>query len=206
MRNNKKWLIIVEAIVLYIALLNVISHVRGPIPYSADTQSSLAQIEEFEPMFDMDSVVEKEKLPFQNTTEGAVVGYAAWLSLKDLNQVQVSFVVDCPSKCVGQTLVIDLYNLEEGYDSDEQETRIILEAGLNKINVQLAPGETHPPKAQLRIFTTNAASYSIEELSVNKLVPLERVTPIMVIVPVFLALVLCGTIVFQIKRNKTYGT
>ena len=114
MRNNKKWLIIVEAIVLYIALLNVISHVRGPIPYSADTQSSLAQIEEFEPMFDMDSVVEKEKLPFQNTTEGAVVGYAAWLSLKDLNELQVSFVVDCPSKCVGQTLVIDLYNLEEG--------------------------------------------------------------------------------------------
>lgn len=203
---KNKWLIIVEIIALYIALLNVISHARGPIPYAVDSQNPLVQAEDFEPMVDMGVIAENEKLPIQNFEDGTGAGYAAWISLEGLQEIQVSFSLECPNKCVGQTLVVDLYNLDESYDAKEQETQVTLAAGLNEINVQLTPGDIHPPEAQLRIFTTNVASYSIEEISVNKLVALERVTPFMVIVPIFLALVLCGTVVFRIKQNKAHGT
>ena len=52
-KSRIKWIIMVELIVFYFSLLNVVSHARGPVPYQIDISQPVVQIEDFVPMVEM---------------------------------------------------------------------------------------------------------------------------------------------------------
>lgn len=201
-RGIYKAVMIAEIIFLYLSILNVISHARGPIPYTVDTENPLVQVEEFLPFFDMGVTGNAGELPILNTTPGVAAGYHAELALDTLGEFQVSFSIDCPAECAGSVLIVDLYNLEENYDTIEQEVQVALKAGENEVAVKMAPGEQHPNTAQLRIFTVQPLEGYLCDLYVGEVITLERVTATMLAVPAVLAVLLIATVVCHLSRQK----
>lgn len=179
---NLKWLVIVELMVFYFALLNVISHARGPVPYRIDTSQQVVQTENFMPMVEMGVDATETALPIYNTVEGAVAGYQSELQLEEVNGIYISFSVNCPADYAGKLLYIDLYNHEAGYDFPEQEYQVVLQEGEQEISFSLSPGERAPESCYLRFFTTAQADYILEHVQVNPIVQLPKVTISMIAV------------------------
>lgn len=202
MKKKIKWIILIEIIVLYMSILNLISHARGPAPYKMNTEEPLLSADEMVSFPDMEGITEDGNLSIVNLTGTDGVGYAGWLSLESLEQLQVSLDVNCPDEYSGCTLIIDLYNLEEEYDAVEQEKQVVLKPGINRIDVHIEPGETHPAQAQLRIFTMNVANLTITSFSVYSLVEMERITMPMIIVPVAFAVLLMITLICKTHQQK----
>lgn len=201
-RGIYKAVMIAEIIFLYLSVLNVISHARGPIPYTVDTENPLVQVEAFTPFFDMEVVGEAGELPILNTTPGVAAGYHAELALDTLGEFQVSFSIDCPAEYADAVLIVDLYNLEENYDTIEQEAQVALKAGRNEVTVKMEPGEQHPDTAQLRIFTVQRLEGYLRDLYVGEVIALEPVTAPMLAVPAVLAVLLIATVVCHLSGQK----
>ena len=171
-----KWLIIVEVIAFYFSVLNIISHVRGPITYEADTSVSLLNISSMTSFFDMGVSREDNNLPIVNTVPGQAAGYQGELSLKGLKGVAVSFFVDCPTEYAGNEFYVDLYNYEANYDSPEQDYRFILAEGFQEVKFQLPVGKDAPENCQIRFFTNGVANYTLEDIEVYEAKELPKVT------------------------------
>lgn len=182
-RNKKRdWLrrlIVVELIVCYMAVLTLVSHVRGPEKYRVDTETSLLTRKDFVSFSGEEA---GNTFRFDNDASGTAVGYSAELSLQDLKGIHVSFQLDCPVEYVGGTLYVDLYNFETGYDNAEQEFALSLEPGVNTVGFTLDPGESAPDHVQLRFFTLDPAGYDIKELAVSRVETLPKVSMGMAIV------------------------
>lgn len=200
-KTKLKWIIIVELIVFYFALLNVISHARGPVPYQIDTSQPVVQIEDFVPMAEMGVDKTETALPFYNAVEGAVAGYQSELQLGQLQGIHISFSVNCPADYAGNLLYIDLYNYEAGYDFPEQEYEVILQ-GDQQISFELSPGEKAPDSCFLRFFTNGLADYNLEQIQVNPVIALPRVTTAMIVAVVGSLLILVLTIVYYIWNER----
>lgn len=178
-RFRLKILLIFEAVVCYMALLNIVSHVRGPQNYVVLTDTPLVSVSDFT---GFDGGGTEQGLLLENQTPGTVVGYQANLALNGLDSIYLSFSVDCPAEYAGGVLIVDLYNYESGYDSPEQEYQIVLHEGINEAAFSLSPGENAPEQGQLRLFTTDGAGYELKELQVYQEQPLPAVTGTMVTV------------------------
>lgn len=201
-QGNMKWLVIVELIVFYFSILNVISHAKGPVPYEIHTEEPLIQQELFQPFSDMGVSPTENSLPLVNTAEGTAAGYQAELDLQTLEAMNIQFQIDCPPEQAGTTLFVDLYNAEAGYDSPEQEQQITLQAGVNTLTLDLNPGEQAPEQGWLRLFTLNVVNYQIENLQVFEKTALPKVTPAMIGAPAVLVIFLCATVCYQIFMAK----
>ena len=197
-----KWIIIVELIVFYFSLLNVISHARGPVPYQIDTSQPVVQIEDFVPMTEMGVDATETALSFYNAVEGSAVGYQTELSLKDIEVLNIQFQLDCPDGQAGTTLFVDLYDFESGYDNPEQEKQIVLQEGLNQIQFDLNKGEQAPGTAYLRLFTLNVVDYQIEQLQIYEKMALPKVSTPMWVAVVVMGIVLLGTIGYKMVKLK----
>lgn len=200
-RNNIKWLVIIELVVFYFSILNVISHLRGPVPYQIDTSQPIVQMQDFIPMAEMGIKTTATVLPIYNKIEGNVAGYTGELTLKDLQCLSIQFHVNCPSQFVGNTLIVDLYNYELNYDNPEQEHHIVLQEGLNNISIELLPGDTAPNTGELRIFTVNPAEYKIEGLKVYEKVAMPKVTAPMIVAVLVFGLLWIGTVIFVLLHS-----
>lgn len=200
-QKSLKTIAIVSALVCYIAILNVISHARGPFQYEAEEDSPLAEVGSFVSF--SGEIAASDRLVFSNSAEGNAVGYLHDITLSGLERIQVSFTVDCPPQYAGTSIIIDLYNPIVGYDSPEQEEVIILQEGINEITAVLVPGENAPDEAQLRLFTGNITDVSAEYVEVYSLRQLPKVTPSMV-VAIFLpvsVLIVSGAVLSFSKRK-----
>lgn len=197
-----KWIIIVELIVFYFSLLNVISHARGPVPYQIDTSQPVVRIEDFVPMAEMGVDATETALPFYNAVEGSAVGYQTEVSLQSVNPINIQFQIECPPEQSGTTLYVDLYNFEASYDNPEQEKQIVLQEGLNQIQFDLNKGEQAPGTAYLRLFTLNVVDYQIEQLQIYEKMALPKVSTPMWVAVVVMGIVLLGTIGYKMVKLK----
>ena len=201
-----KWLLILEIIIFYLSFLNVVSHVRGPDSYRLNTDAPLLLAMDFQSFSDMGISRPDSSLPLLNPTAGAAAGYQAELPLDDLLGVSVCFQIDCPEDEAGSTVTIDLYNFEAGYDSPEQETQVVLQAGLNEISTLLSPGESAPEQAQLRIFTLDEAHYEITGLEIWEQIRQPKITPGMVAVPIVVGALFLATLLMRWHIRRADAT
>lgn len=196
-RKNKskhealRGVLIIELIVCYMALLNIVSHAMGPQKFEAATDKPLLTASDFVSF--QGETVHGQSLRLENPTSGEVSGYSAQLSLKGLKRVYIHFQIDCPTEQVGAGLCVDLYDQESGYDNEEQEYRLFLQEGMNEVSSVLEIGETAPEKAELRFFTGDITDYVINDLQIYRDVPLAKVTPAMIYVFVGSIFVLVAT-------------
>ena len=197
-----KWLLILEGIVFYFALLNIVSHVRGPIPYQIDKTTPLVEMEEFQPFFDMGAVVKEKVLPIINVSEGVAAGYQTEVLLSDVDAINIQFQVNCPADQAGSVLHVDLYNAEAEYDNPEQEQEITLQEGWNEIQFDLIKGDQAPDTAYLRLFTLNAVNYQIESLEIYRKIPLPKVTTPMAAAAIVAGVLLLGTIGYGMLKIR----
>ena len=189
-RFRLKILLIFEAVVCYMALLNIVSHARGPQNYGVLTDTPLVSVSDFT---GFDGGGTEQGLLLENQSPGTAVGYQADLTLSGLYSIVISFSVSCPAEYAGGVLIVDLYNYESGYDRPEQEYQLVLQEGDNEAAFSLNPGENAPENALLRIFTVDAAGYEVSELQVYQEQPLPKVTDAMVVVTAVLAVITVAT-------------
>lgn len=190
MRFRLKVLLIFEAVVCYMAMLNIVSHARGPQNYGVLTDIPLVSVSDFA---GFDGGRTEQGLRLENQVPGTAVGYQAELMLSGLDSIYLRFSVYCPAEYAGGTLIVDLYNYESGYDSPEQEYQLILQEGINEAAFSLHPGESAPDKALLRLFTLDAAGYEVSGLQVYQEQPLPKVTGAMVAVTAILVAITVAT-------------
>lgn len=108
--------------------------------------------------------VDDTGLHIRDVESGAKV-FSNAISLRDIQQLQVSFKVECPEDFGGEaTLHVDLF--ADGYDTDEQEFTVSLRAGTNEISGTIDKGDNAPEEAQLRIFCLDAVECDISNLGV----------------------------------------
>ncbi len=191
--------IILELIVCYMAVLTVISYLRGPIRKQIIQEMPLLRIEDFT---SFRGETAKVPLWFDNATPGTAVGYSAELQLENLGGVHVLCSFECPEECAGGILHVDLYNADAGYDSDEQEYSFVLQAGVNDVSFSLAPGEAHPQMAWLRIFTLDSARYNISDLYIYREEVLPQVSKKMIVGVIVCFLILGVTMAVQVAAKK----
>lgn len=165
-------LLIVELIVCYMLILAVISYWRAPGQYRALPEEPLLAIADFVDF--SGRPVNEDELHLQNNLSGNVAGYTAWLDLREVNPLAVKFTVDCPAEYAGGVLHIDLWN--EGYDNDEQEYKLTLQAGLNEVEFFLDKGADAPESAQLRFFTVDLADYAVIDLQISQAEPMPKIS------------------------------
>ena len=202
--KRRAWLgrlIVVELIVCYLAVLALISHARGPEKYRIAEESPLLAAGDFTSL--VGGAAEEGRLRLVNDTQGQAVGYFAELPLEGLESIRVAFQVDCPVEYAGGTLVVDLYNLEAGYDYAEQEYQLILEPGINMVAQTIEPGGSAPERAQLRLFSVDAAGYSIEGLTVSPLETLPKISTAMAAAAIFCFVLLGGTAAAWLVDRKS---
>lgn len=172
-----KGILITEIVVCYMAALALLSHYRGPVQYRDAQQAPvLAQQQDFSALEGGAAVDAADGLALHNAEPGTAAGYAAQLPLEGLDGIRVRFSVNCPEQYANTGLTVDLYDEQSGYDDPAQESRIGLQAGSNDISVILALGAKHPPQAQLRVFTTDAADYTLTGIQVICLQALPKIS------------------------------
>lgn len=188
--NRTFWrgLLIVEVVICYMSLLNVVSHLYGPPPYQVLTEGSVLSTTDFTTFGG--EVNKNDFLPIVNEIQGNVIGYSAQLSLAGTDRVRVEFITDVPPSAAESVLIVDLYNGEAGYDSQEQETLLVVSPGRTEQTVTLYPGETPPLQVQLRIFTDYPVNYTLQGIQVYLEAEQSKVSPAML---VFLSLSLLTT-------------
>lgn len=198
-KTHIKVVLWIETIVCYMALLTIISYIRGPQPYELipDKTISTASFLSFD-----GQAAGQEFLRFQSDVEGALIGYTTQIDLNGLHGLRVSFQIICNAEDRGNVLYVDFYNLEEGYDNPENEFQVILQEGENRIEGDLFPGKDAPQAAQLRIFTLNSSQYDVRELSVMRYEPIPKVTTGMVVAFIISAILLIGTIWISWRKRQ----
>ena len=140
--------------------------------------------------------VDDAGLHIRDAESGAKV-FCHNISLRDIQQIQVRFYVECPVDFTGEaTLHIDLF--ADGYDTDEQEFTVSLHAGKNEVSGIIDKGNSAPEEAQLRIFCLDAVECEISGLSIQTVVEIPRsgktacVTALIVLIVCLLALLALG--------------
>lgn len=201
-RKRVKWLLVLEGIVLYFALLNIVSHARGPIPYQTDTSHPIIQIQNFKPMTEMGVDTTEVTLPIYNAKDGEPAGYTGEVSLKDLECLSIRFKLEVPAQFAGNTLIVDLYDYESEYDNPEQESHVVLQEGVNDISIELLTGNNAPDTGELRLFTVNPADYQITDLEVFQKTAMPKVTAPMIAAALAAGLLWSGTILYSFMRKK----
>jgi len=189
-----KRLLIVEIIVCYMATLVVVSYLRGPERYQTITDVPMITTKDLISVSGEKS--EDNDLSIYNTDTGVLSEYRADISLKGLDQIRVSFSVDCSAKCSGSTLFVDLYEPEAEYDYDEQQVAIMLEEGKNPADFSLNLGKNHPEHAFFRLFMTGPTECVVRGLEVypEKTLPSVSMRMIFSVIACFAILVGTGII------------
>ena len=158
---------IVEVIVCYMAVLTVISYARGP-EHWRPAEPPVLESGAFT-SFAGEPAGENGPLPMENGPDGQAVGYEAEADLIGGAALQVSLKVECPAEYAGNTLIVDLYNDQAGYDDPAQESWITLQAGTNQLDLSLDPGASPPERALVRLFTLDSAGYQLEDVTVRQM-------------------------------------
>lgn len=163
--KNRKVIVISLALLLYFALLTLISFGRAPAEGKA-LGESLVKNENFEvEAQESRAWADADGLHFSDSEETTKV-FSNVIALRGFQQIMVSFRVNCPEEWDGNaTLHVDL--CAEGYDTDEQEFTVELTAGENKITRIINKGNNAPDEAQFRIFCLDAVQCDVSDLTVQ---------------------------------------
>ena len=191
-----KQLLILEAVICYIALLTVVSYAKGPARYKTLTDNLLLTSENFT-IFAGNVSSKCGGLYMENTDSGNSMGYSAPLSLYGLDRVHVEFSVDCPKEYANGVLHVDLQAY--GYDNDEQEFFLTLKQGMNHADFSLDPGPNPPQDVLLRLFTLDKAEYSIQNLQIYPETVLSQFPRGMIPTVIAAFTILVATIIFWIN-------
>lgn len=199
---------IVEVIVCYMAILAAISYARGP-GHWRPVEPPVLESGAFT-SFDGEAAGENGSLSMENGPGGQAVGYQAEVELSGGAALQVSLKVECPAEYAGNTLIVDLYNYEAGYDDPAQESQVALQEGANQMDLPLDPGASPPERASLRLFTLDPAGYQLEDVTVRQMERMPKVPgSVWIGLAVCLALPLVTLAVWaiseKIERRKTHG-
>ena len=173
--RSKRALLILEAIIVYMTVMNIVSHQLSPQQYAVAEGAPLLTSGDLISFTGEQNAGDSEGHIFSDTA-GAVVGFWAALDLSTLSRIHISFHVDCPAEYAGKVLFTDLYDFESGYDNSEQEYALTLQEGANDVSVSLEPGVSAPQKAQFRIFTVDTADYSVRDVRVEREERLRKTT------------------------------
>lgn len=197
-----KNVLIVEIIICYLAVLTVISYVRGPERYQRAEEPLLTAADFVS--FDGSSFF-SDVLDMENDDPSQPIGWQAPITLWGVDRLWCSFWLDCPAESAGGILHIDLYNQDAGYDNPEQEYQATLQPGYNEIEFELSPGVVFPETAQIRFFTWDVAHYTLQDVQICEAYPVPPV-PAGVIVGVgFCFCVLFATAIAWFALKKIFG-
>lgn len=164
-QKHKKVIVIVLIICIYFALLSLVSFVRAS-KENAVVREHLVRNENFiVEAGDGRAWVDTDGLHF-NDLESTEKKFSAPISLKEFQQIQVEFFVDCP-QAFTRSAVLHVDLCTDGYDSDEQEFIVELKKGQNKITKVIDKGSSAPEEAQFRIFCLDAVQCDISNLNVQ---------------------------------------
>lgn len=197
-----KNILIVELIICYLALLTVISYVRGPERYQRAeepllTTTDFVSFNGSSASFDM--------LPMENDDTSQPIGWQAHITLLGVDRLWCSFQLDCPAESAGGILHIDLYNQEAGYDNPEQEYQVTLQPGYNEIEFELSPGTIFPETAQIRFFTWDIAHYNLQDIQIYEAYSVPSVSEGMIIGAGACFCVLLVTVILWVILKKSVG-
>ena len=155
---------IVEIIACYMAILTAISYARGPEQWQK-TEPPVLESGAFT-SFVGEAARENGPLPMVNGPDGQAVGYQAETDLGSGIPLQVALKIECPVEYAGNTLIVDLYNYEAGYDDPAQESQVTLQLGTNELVLTLDPGASPPRQALVRLFSLDPAGYQLDDVTV----------------------------------------
>ena len=169
-----KWVIVAEIIICYMAMLTMVSYVRGPVRYGPAEEPLLTEAD-FRDINGLPAEEAGAPFTFENQDQGEAVGSLADVDLRGMHGICISFEVDCPEEDAGGILCTDLCNGETGYDHPEQEFDLVMQAGHNEADFILDPGRQHPDTATLRFFTLDTAGYCLENVQIYEEILLPQV-------------------------------
>lgn len=159
-----KALVIVELLILYFAVLVVISCWRGPNRYGFDQNDDLLTQTELTLLSDPDGVSNiQEGKVYAHNPSGGVFVVGAQISLRDIDLIRVRFQLECPDGCAGREIHVDL--MGEDYDSDEQESVYCLVRGSQEFTCDLPVGDQAPDQAVFRVFCLEPVEFELSGLS-----------------------------------------
>ncbi len=163
-KARRKLLLIVNSIVLYMAVLCLVSFIKNA-PAMRVAEEGVLSATDFTVISDPQyAKIEGSELAISNG--GAEKVFAAPVSLEDGIAYQVDFTLECPDGSAG-TLNADLFG--EGYDNPENEFTQALSPGKNEVSGILPFGDVHPADCQLRIFTLDNVEASISGLRISRM-------------------------------------
>lgn len=198
--KHKRVITITLVLIIYFLILTAVSYVK-----STDQKAvgeSLVSYQDFMLWAKEGRAwVDEAGLHFNDSENTGKVFYSA-ISLKDLQQIQVHLIVDCPAEYAEKTaLQVDLY--ADGYDNPEQEFSIELKAGENDIIQVIDKGNQAPDEAQFRIYCLEAVHCDVRNLSVQKIgeVSYQERIGVCIVVLVVLAILLIGVIALGKEKN-----
>lgn len=199
---------IVGVIVCYMAILTAISYARGP-EHWRPAEPPVLESGAFT-SFAGEAAGENGPLPMENGPDGQAVGHQAEVELIGGAALQVSLKVECPAEYAGNTLIVDLYNDQVGYDDPAQESQVALQEGTNQLDLSLDPGSSPPERALVRLFTLDPAGYQLEDVTVRQMERIPKVPgSVWIGLAVCLALPLvtlaAWLVTRKLERRKTDG-
>ncbi len=154
---------IIEALILYFAVLIVISCWRGPTRYRFDDSENLADRAGIAFFSDPDGLSEiRDGYILARSPNGGTLGLFTPISLRGIEVLQVQFELVSPDEYAGREIHIDL--LGEEYDSDEQECFYHLVSGTQFFKCELPVGENAPEEAVFRIFCLEPVEFELRDL------------------------------------------
>lgn len=194
-----KIIVIVELIACYMSLLTVISHQLAPVEYrNADSEPILTTTDFISFLGERAG----DQLTFLGDGAGTAVGYEAAVQLAKTERFNVSFSLKVEESDEGKSLFADLYNGDRDYDRPKQEKLLILQKGECRVDFPLLVGENAPETAKIRLFTLDAASWSVSDVEVYEAVPIQKVTPVMLCVVAVIWGSTLVTVVYVTRKKK----
>lgn len=204
--KNRKVIVVILAFLLYFALLTLISFVRAPEEARA-VGESLVKYENFEVTAeDSRAWVDANGLHFNDPEDTGKV-FSTEIALRDLQQIMVSFRVDCPAELEG-TAILHVDLCAQGYDSEEQEFIVELMAGQSEVITQMIDkGSAAPDEAQLRIFCLDAVQCDVSNVNVQVVAGVSRQSEIacvsvIAVLLLFLLVAVGKTYVNGMKKSR----
>lgn len=171
-----KLILIIELVVSYMALLNLISHMRDAEKYEIDKEHPILLTDDFQ-QFAGTPGKTTDGLQIDNPNYGEIIGFEGEISLLQFENITASFMVDCPTDLgVGSILFVDLYDFETGYDFTEQEHQVTIEKGIKAYELDFYRGAVFPPLGELRFFTAGPGAYSIKDIQVYPRILLPKIS------------------------------
>ena len=153
-------LIAVELLICYLAVLAVISYIRGPVRYRIITDAEL-QLSGERVSFTDGAI---DNIYMENAGNGESARFTVAADLGGAERIRMEFASDCPADYAGGELHVGLYASDEEGAESLQEFHFKMKEGKNRMEASF--DACPPEQGFFRFQTSDPAGYDIQSLHV----------------------------------------